>query len=123
MSTSSYQQLAQRHQRMYRLGHLQSIAAWDQSAFMPTKGNDARAAALAEVGGLLHEMGTAPELKTWLDQAAAEPLSDFERDSLREMRRAWMTAFGNARLAGRSTIELADLPCASGKRSTIGFVQ
>ena len=74
---------------MHRLGHLQSIAAWDQSAFMPTKGNDARAAALAEVGGLLHEMGTAPELKTWLDEAAAEPLSDFERDSLREMRRAW----------------------------------
>ncbi len=41
----------------------------------------------------------------------------------REMRRAWMTAFGNARLAGRSTLELADLPCANGKRSAIGFMQ
>ena len=30
----------------------------------------------------------------------------------REMRRAWMTGFGNARLAGRATIELADLPDA-----------
>ncbi|RVT88844.1 carboxypeptidase M32 [Inhella crocodyli] len=89
MSNPAYERLVQRHLRMHRLGHLQSIAAWDQSAFMPPKGNDARAAALAEVGGLLHEMGTAPELKTWLDEAAAEPLSDFERDSLREMRRAW----------------------------------
>lgn len=41
----------------------------------------------------------------------------------REMRRAWMTAFGNARLAGRATIELADLPDASSRRSPIGFVQ
>ncbi len=89
MSTSAYQHLVQRHLRMHRLGHLQSIASWDQSAFMPPKGNEARAAALAEVGGLLHEMGTAPELKTWLDQAGAEPLTEVEQASLREMRRAW----------------------------------
>ena len=41
----------------------------------------------------------------------------------REMRRAWMTAFGNARLAGRSAIELGDLPGAGPKRQPIGFVQ
>jgi ATP-dependent Lon protease len=41
----------------------------------------------------------------------------------REMRRAWMTAFGNARLAGRSGIELADLPDAGGRRAPIGFLQ
>ena len=41
----------------------------------------------------------------------------------REMRRAWMTAFGNARLDGRSAIELADLPDANGRRSPIGFLQ
>jgi ATP-dependent Lon protease len=41
----------------------------------------------------------------------------------REMRRAWMTAFGNARLAGRECIEVADLPEAAGKRAPIGFVQ
>jgi ATP-dependent Lon protease len=40
----------------------------------------------------------------------------------REMRRAWMTAFGNARLAGRDTLEVTDLPGASSKRSPIGFV-
>ncbi len=41
----------------------------------------------------------------------------------REMRRAWMTAFGNARLAGRGCIELADLPGGNPRRSPIGFVQ
>ena len=41
----------------------------------------------------------------------------------REMRRAWMTGFGNARLAGRASIELADLPDNGPRRSPIGFVQ
>jgi len=39
------------------------------------------------------------------------------------MRRAWMTAFGSARLDGRYSIELRDLPAPSGKRAPIGFVQ
>jgi ATP-dependent Lon protease len=39
----------------------------------------------------------------------------------REMRRAWMTGFGNARLDGRATIELADLPDAQARRQPIGF--
>jgi len=41
----------------------------------------------------------------------------------REMRRAWMTAFGNARLAQRGQIELGDLPAAgNGKRGPLGFM-
>ncbi len=41
----------------------------------------------------------------------------------REMRRAWMTAFGNARLAGRDSIEMADLPGGNARRQPIGFMQ
>jgi ATP-dependent Lon protease len=41
----------------------------------------------------------------------------------REMRRAWMAAFGNAKLDGRRAIELRDLPEPSGRRRPIGFVQ
>ncbi|MCI1190427.1 AAA family ATPase [Calidifontimicrobium sp. SYSU G02091] len=40
----------------------------------------------------------------------------------REMRRAWMTAFGNAKLDGRGTVEVRDLPEPSTKRAPIGFV-
>ena len=41
----------------------------------------------------------------------------------REMRRALMTGFGNARLERRSTVELADLPKAASGRGRIGFMQ
>ncbi|HSI49750.1 MAG TPA: AAA family ATPase [Ideonella sp.] len=40
----------------------------------------------------------------------------------REMRRAWMTAFGNARLDGRGTLLEKDLPSASGNKNRMGFV-
>ena len=41
----------------------------------------------------------------------------------REMRRALMTAFGNAKLDGRFTLEERDLPDGGPRRSPIGFVQ
>ena len=42
----------------------------------------------------------------------------------RDLRRAWTTAFGNARLDGRDAIELSDLPQPqhAGKRGPLGFV-
>ena len=56
MSKTAYESLCARHVRIYRLSHLQSIASWDQSANMPAKGNEARSLALAEMGGLLHQL-------------------------------------------------------------------
>ncbi len=41
----------------------------------------------------------------------------------REMRRALMTGFGNARLEGREEIQVDDLPRAAGSKSRIGFMQ
>lgn len=63
----------------------------------------------------------------WGSRFEAEPRSDvLERMSdmaPREMRRAWMTAFGNAKLAKRDHIETQDLPATAGKRGAMGFVQ
>ncbi|HLO94795.1 MAG TPA: carboxypeptidase M32, partial [Burkholderiaceae bacterium] len=78
-----------RHVRMYRLSHLHSIASWDQSANMPAKGNEARSLALAEMGGLLHQLATEPELRRLLEAAEQEDLDEIERANLREMQRAW----------------------------------
>jgi carboxypeptidase Taq len=86
---NAYAELVRRHQRIHRLGHLQAIAQWDQSANMPSKGTQARALAIAEMDGLLHELATAPELATLLKDAQAEALSEFEQASLREMTRSW----------------------------------
>ena len=57
------------------------------------------------------------------EQPAEAVLERLSALAPREMRRAWMTAFGNARLDGRSAIELADLPDANARRSPIGFLQ
>jgi carboxypeptidase Taq len=88
-STPAYDRLHQTHQRLYRLQHLESLAAWDQSAFMPDKGNEARAAAMAELGGLMHEIRTSPALREDLQAAQDESLSDDQRANLREIARQW----------------------------------
>ena len=91
-TTTAYDDLRQRHQRLHHLAHLQAIASWDQSANMPAKGNEARSLALAEMGGLMHQLATEPALKSLLDTAASEPLDELQRANLREMRRAWMSS-------------------------------
>ena len=63
----------------------------------------------------------------WGRHLAEEPSADV-LDMLavlapREMRRALMTAFGNARLARRDEVRTEDLPRAGAGRSRIGFVQ
>jgi carboxypeptidase Taq len=92
ITTAAYDDLRQRHQRLHHLAHLQAIASWDQSAHMPTKGNEARSLALAELGGLMHQLATEPALANLLDAAAAEPLDAMQRANLREMRRVWMSS-------------------------------
>jgi ATP-dependent Lon protease len=48
-------------------------------------------------------------------------LERFAQMAPREMRRAWMTALGNARLDGRACVELRDLPDPGQRRQPIGF--
>jgi carboxypeptidase Taq len=88
-ATPSYDALTHTFTRLHRLQHLQSIASWDQAANMPPAGNEARAAAMAEMGALLHRMRTDPQLAGELQRAEAEPLDDTQRANLREMRREW----------------------------------
>ncbi len=63
----------------------------------------------------------------WGPKFAAEPASDV-LDALaemppREMRRALMTGFGNARLDRRNEVKVDDLPKPGAARSRIGFMQ
>lgn len=92
MSTPAYDALAGTFQRMHHLQHLQSIASWDQAANMPPRGNEARAAALAEMAALLHRMRTDPQMGAQLERASDEPLDDLQRANLREMQREWRAA-------------------------------
>ena len=89
-ATPACDALIERHARIHRLAHLGAIAGWDQAALMPPKGNEARAAALAELAGLLHRMATDRELGEEIERAADEPLDALQRANLREMRHAWL---------------------------------
>jgi carboxypeptidase Taq len=90
--TPAYDALEVTYARLHRLEHLGSIAGWDQASNMPPKGNEARAAALAELLGLLHRMRTAPELAANIRVAEQEALSELQRANLREIRRDWVAS-------------------------------
>lgn len=91
-TTPAYEQLTALYTRLHRLDHLGSIAGWDQAANMPPKGNEARAAALAELATLTHRLRTDPALRCTLEQAEQENLSEDQRANLREIRRDWRAA-------------------------------
>jgi carboxypeptidase Taq len=85
----AYDELTGIWTRLHHFNHLQSIAGWDQAAMMPPKGNDARASAMAEMQGLLHQMRTDPKLAELLKRAEDENIDDASRANLHEMRREW----------------------------------
>ncbi len=90
--TPAYDALTRAYTRLHRLGHLQSLAGWDQAANMPPKGNVARAAALGEMAALMHRLRTDPGLADTIERAEQEALSDHQRANLREIRRDWRRA-------------------------------
>jgi carboxypeptidase Taq len=93
MSTpTAYTELCRIYTRLYRYQHLSSMVGWDRNAMMPSKGNDARAAAEAELNALIHRTRTDPRLADWLRAADAESLDDVARANLREIRRDWRDA-------------------------------
>jgi carboxypeptidase Taq len=92
MKTPSYDELATHYGRLHHFQHLASIVGWDQAANMPPKGNEARAAALAELAALMHRMRTDTTLSERLLRAEQEPLSEHQRANLREIRRDWHNA-------------------------------
>ncbi len=65
------------------------MVGWDQAAMMPTEGNDARGAALAELDVLIHHSLTDPALAASIAAASSEDLTEAEQASLREMKRQW----------------------------------
>jgi carboxypeptidase Taq len=90
---TAYETLVASFTKLYRYQHLASIVAWDQAAMMPSKGNDARSAAMAELAVLLHETLTAPQLASALAAATSEPPVDpVQVASVREMSRQWRAA-------------------------------
>jgi len=90
--TSAYATLVASFTKLYRYQHLAQIVAWDQAAMMPSKGNEARSAAMAELAVLMHETLLAPPLASALAAATTECTDPTEVASVREMARPWRAA-------------------------------
>jgi carboxypeptidase Taq len=91
-TTPTYTDLAAQQTKLHHYQHLASIVSWDQAANMPSKGNGARAAALAELAALMHRMRTDASLPARITRAEQEPLDEMQRANLREIRRQWQMA-------------------------------
>ncbi|HET9822297.1 MAG TPA: carboxypeptidase M32 [Burkholderiaceae bacterium] len=91
-ATPVYDDLAAHFLRLHRYAHLGAIVSWDRAANMPPQGNEARAAAMAELAALMHRMRTESSLGERMARAEQEPLDEMQRANLREMRREWRLA-------------------------------
>lgn len=115
-ATPRYDELTRHYARIYRFGHLGAIVGWDRNAMMPPKGNDARAAAEAELHTLIHQLRTDSRLAGLMAAAEQEDLDDLARANLREIRRDWREANAlPARLVEAKT--LAGAKCEHAWRS------
>lgn len=85
----SYAQLQQHFLKISHFNHLDAICSWDQAAVMPSGGNDARGAAMAELSVLIHQLTTAPQLTDWIAAAESETLNPQEKVSLASIKRRW----------------------------------
>ena len=91
---SAYEQLEQRFRRIANLGGAAAVLQWDWAAIMPTGGAEARAAQLAELDVIRHELMTDAVLADLLGAAesACAELSPWQQANLTEMRHRWTHA-------------------------------
>jgi len=92
MPQPSYAQLESAFTRLYWYQHLSALGDWDQAVMMPPAGNEARAAAMAELDVLIHNTLTDAAMGDRIAAAEQEDLDPARAASLREMRRQWQLA-------------------------------
>ena len=91
---TAYRQLEERFARIGALEQAISVLHWDTAAIMPEGGAAARAEQLATLRTIAHQHLTAPDIEELLPEAGAtaDPLDEWQRANLREMRRRWSHA-------------------------------
>ncbi|MDE0387074.1 MAG: carboxypeptidase M32 [Rhodospirillales bacterium] len=91
---SAYGTLEARFRRLGLLGGAAGILHWDWATMMPPGGAEPRAAQLAELALIRHELLTDTSVRDLLDEAEAEAdtLDDWQRANLVRMRRRWRQA-------------------------------
>jgi carboxypeptidase Taq len=90
----AYHQLEAHRKRASALNNAMGILQWDQQTMMPEGAAPARAAVLAELSVMLHEMETGNALSDLIDaaEAQADQLDAWQRANLREIRHQYTHA-------------------------------
>lgn len=91
--SSSVSHLEKRFHRIAQLDHAATFLSWDQMVVMPDAGMAPRAAAMAELASLRHELLTAPDMGDWLKEAEqginSGVIAVENATHVREMLRTW----------------------------------
>jgi len=87
-----YAALEDRQRRLAHLEHALAMLTWDEAVMMPAGSGESRAEALAGLGGLRHQLATAPEIGDWIAAAREEDLDAWRRANLREIEREYRRA-------------------------------
>ncbi len=86
-----YEELERRFERLSQLSDITGMLQWDMEAMMPAGGAEARAAQLATLKVMAHEILTDASLGDLLE-APADGLDPWQAANVREMRRRWTHA-------------------------------
>jgi carboxypeptidase Taq len=89
---TAYAELERRFARLSHVGGARAVLSWDHQTMMPEGGSATRAEQVAALEVIEHELATDAALGELLERAATEPLDDWQRANLREMRRRWRHA-------------------------------
>ena len=91
---TAYRQLETRFRQIGTIEQAISVLHWDTAAMMPSGGATARAEQLATLRLIAHQHLTEPKMESLLieAEAAGDPLDNWQRANLREMRRRWRHA-------------------------------
>ncbi len=90
----SYAALVKHYRTLFHLGHVESMASWDEATMMPVGGGEARGEALSTLRGVIHQQATHERLSDLFAAAAKETatLSPWQQVNLRLMKREWVRA-------------------------------
>ena len=111
MSAGAYAELEARFRRIADLEGAAAVLHWDSAAMMPSGGAEVRAAQLATLGRLSHELVAEPELGDLIGaaEARANTLDSWQARNLELMRRRW----SRARAVGPDLVEALSRACSA----------
>lgn len=99
----NYEKLEARFRQINRLNDVRSIIGWDEAVIMPEGASPYRNEALAELGLVIQNLVSGPDVGEWLE--TAEATGDWQRANLREMKRIYVEATAvPAELNQRATV-------------------